>query len=405
MSWPTVRFEELYAEPSRNGVYKPKQFHGSGVRIVNMGELFAYDIIADQEMKVLTMTDTEMARFGLADGDLLFGRRSLVEAGAGKCSLVEGLSEPTTFESSIIRVRVDEDSLRPRFIYYWLKSHLGRGTIRAIVTGTNVKGIRASVLKDVQILCPATETQDMIVEKLRAYDDLIENNHRRIQLLEESARLLYREWFVRLRFPGHQHVKIIDGVPEGWEKTTVGSVSSFISRGITPKYDEEAPGIVLNQKCIRNQRVNMGLARRQSKEVPPNKLVRHGDVLINSTGQGTLGRVAQFIDSIENCTVDSHVTIARPSEDLPVQLYGHNIASMEDFLATMGRGATNQTELSKDTVAELSFLCPPHLLTEQFEVFAKATAIQVQNMMQQNTMLVKARDLLLPRLMNGEIKV
>ena len=75
MSWPTVRFEELYAEPSRNGVYKQKQFYGPGVRIVNMGELFAYDIIADQEMKRLAMTDTEMARSGLADGDLLFGRR------------------------------------------------------------------------------------------------------------------------------------------------------------------------------------------------------------------------------------------------------------------------------------------------------------------------------------------
>ena len=229
MSWPTVRFEELYAEPSRNGVYKPKQFHGSGVRIVNMGELFAYDIIANQEMKQLAMTDAEMDRFGIADGDLLFGRRSLVEAGAGKCSLVEGLSEPTTFESSIIRVRVDEDRLRPRFIYYWLKSHFGRGTIRAIVTGTNVKGIRGSVLKDVLILCPPTETQDIIVQNLRAYDDLIENNRRRIQLLEESARLLYREWFVRLRFPGHEHVKIIDGVPERWEEGCVGDLGNVQS--------------------------------------------------------------------------------------------------------------------------------------------------------------------------------
>ena len=117
MSWSSVRFEEFYSEPSRNGVYKQKQFHGSGVRIVNMGELFAFDIIGDQEMKRLAMTDLEMARSGLADGDLLFGRRSLVEAGAGKCSLVEGLSEPTTFESSIIRVRVDADRLRPRFLY------------------------------------------------------------------------------------------------------------------------------------------------------------------------------------------------------------------------------------------------------------------------------------------------
>ena len=301
---------------------------------------------------------------------------------------------------------LDETVLDKKFLYYLFNTRSVRGQISGSATGTKVKHTAPERIYRVKATVPSkVRDQKKIAFILSAYDDLIENNRRRIQLLEESARLLYREWFVRLRFPGHQHVKSIDGVPEGWEKTTVGSVSSFISRGITPKYDEKAPGIVLNQKCIRNQRVNMGLARRQSKEVPPNKLVRHGDVLINSTGQGTLGRVAQFIDSIENCTVDSHVTIARPSEDLPVQLYGHNIASMEDFLATMGRGATNQTELSKDTVAELSFLCPPHLLTEQFEVFAKATAIQVQNMMQQNTMLVKARNLLLPRLMNGEIEV
>ena len=120
---------------------------------------------------------------------------------------------------------------------------------------------------------PPTPVQLRIASTLRAYDDLIENNRRRIRLLEQSARLLYKEWFVHLRFPGHEHAKIIDGVPEGWEKATVGSGSSFISRGITPKYDDEAPGIVINQKCIRNQRVTMGLARRQSKEVPPNKLV------------------------------------------------------------------------------------------------------------------------------------
>jgi type I restriction enzyme S subunit len=138
------------------------------------------------------MTDAEMDRFGLFDGDLLFGRRSLVEAGAGKCSLVEGLSEPTTFESSIIRVRVDKDRLRPRFIYYWLKSHFGRGTIRAIVTGTTVKGIKGSVLKDVQILCPPTETQDIIIENLRAYDDLIENNRRRICCWKGGCGLIWK---------------------------------------------------------------------------------------------------------------------------------------------------------------------------------------------------------------------
>lgn len=147
MNWPAVRFEDIYLEPSRNGVYKRGSFHGSGVRIVNMGELFAYDTIDDQSMNRIMMTDSEMDRFGLANGDLLFARRSLVDAGAGKCSIVGNLSEPTTFESSIIRIRIDQTLIQPRFLYYWLKSHFGRSEIRAIVTGTNIKGIRGNALK------------------------------------------------------------------------------------------------------------------------------------------------------------------------------------------------------------------------------------------------------------------
>jgi type I restriction enzyme S subunit len=405
MSWPMVQFGQLYAEPSRNGVYKSKEHHGTGVKIVNMGELFAYDTIGEQEMKRLSMSASEMSKSGLSDGDLLFGRRSLVESGAGKCCLVDGLNEPTTFESSIIRVRVNESLIRPRFVFYWLKSPQGAGRVRAIVTGTNVKGIRGTVLKTIEFACPPVDVQDTIISKLRIYDDLIENNRRRIHLLEQAARLLYKEWFVHLRFPGHEHVKMKDGVPEGWEKTSVGSVSLLISRGITPKYDEDGVSTVINQKCIRDQRVTMELARRQSKEVPPKKLVQYGDVLINSTGQGTLGRTAQFLNAIEGCTVDSHLTISRPEKRVPVIYYGHTITSMEDYLATMGRGATNQTELSKDAIVGLPFLCPPRLITEQFENFATETARQIQNFLQQNVKLSEARDLLLPRLMNGEIAI
>jgi len=307
------------------------------------------------------------------------------------------------YQRTYVIESLDPEILNIRFLFYSLRPALSH--FQSVSIGAATQYLTKGILDNFQVSLPSISEQDRIASTLSAYDDLIENNRRRIQLLEQAARLLYKEWFVHLRFPGHEHVTITDGVPEGWEKTTIGSVSSFISRGITPKYDEEASGIVLNQKCIRNQRVDIGLSRRQSKEAPSNKIVRNGDVLINSTGQGTLGRVAQFFGSIENCTVDSHITIARPCEDLPLWLYGHHVTSMEDFLATMGRGATNQTELSKDTVSDMPFLRPPHLLAEQFEAFAKETSGQVQNHMQQNTMLAKARDLLLPRLMNGEVVV
>ena len=303
-------------------------------------------------------------------------------------------------------IRPNTEKVVPRFLHYYFLCNAWRSVVESnVISGATVDRIPLTRFPDFEVRLPDIETQTRIASILSAYDDLIENNRRRIRLLEQAARLLYKEWFVHLRFPGHEHVKIKDGVPEGWEKRTVGNVSSFISRGITPKYDEEAPGTVLNQKCIRNQRLDMGLARNQSKTVPPSKLVRFGDVLINSTGQGTLGRAAQFLDSIENCTVDSHITIARPDMGVPILLFGQCIASMENFLGTRGRGATNQTELAKATVAALPFLNPHALLAKKFERIVDSIAKYIQNLMRQNGQLDKARNMLLPRLMNGEVIV
>ena len=308
------------------------------------------------------------------------------------------------FPDSVIGFIPDKEKTDARFIKYLFDLTL-QSRFKQFTQGAAQDNLSQSKLLSLKFPVPEVPEQRRIASILSAYDALIENNRRRIQLLEQAARLLYKEWFVHLRFPGHEHVKIKDGVPEGWEKRTVGNVSSFISRGITPKYDEEAPGTVLNQKCIRNQRLDMGLARNQSKTVPPSKLVRFGDVLINSTGQGTLGRAAQFLDSIENCTVDSHITIARPDMGVPILLFGQCIASMENFLGTRGRGATNQTELAKGTVAALPFLNPHALLAKKFERIVDSMAKYIQNLMRQNGQLDKARNMLLPRLMNGEVIV
>lgn len=387
MNWSTVRFEELYAEPSRNGTYKPKQFHGSGVKIVNMGEMFAHDIIADQEMKLLAMTDAEMGRFGLIDGDLLFGRRSLVEAGAGKCSLVEGLSEPTTFESSIIRVRVDKDRIRPRFIYYWLKSHFGRGTIRAIVTGTTVKGIKGSVLKDVQILCPPIETQDVIIENLRAYDDLIENNRRRIQLLEQSARLLYKECFVHLRFPGHEHVKIIDGVPDGWEKSSLGDLVNInkgknitkdtanegevpvVAGGLTPAYFHDTSNAIAPVITISASGANAGYVN-----------IYHEDIWAS------------------DCSY-----ISKEATDYPYYYYQF-LESKQNEIFSLQRGAAQPHVYPKDLM-RISVIHPSNKVIRLFEEIVANQFILISNLIKQNKSLIQARDLLLPRLMNGEVAV
>jgi restriction endonuclease S subunit len=190
--------------------------------MINMGELFANDRIGDINMELVPMNERELSSMLVEPGDLLFARQSLVLAGAGKCSIVRDVAEPTTFESHIIRVRLNEEIANPAYFYYYFKSPICR--IRSIVIQGVQAGIRGNDLKKLKVHVPSVSEQCSIASTLSAYDDLIENNRRRIQLLEQAARLLYKEWFVYLRFPGHEHVNIKDGVPEGWEKKMLGDI-------------------------------------------------------------------------------------------------------------------------------------------------------------------------------------
>ena len=227
--WQIMSFGEVLAEPVRNGIYKSKEFHGRGARVVNMGELFGHDFISDQEMKRVELTDDEKSKSSLKDGDLLFARRSLVFEGSGKCSIVVNPPELTTFESSIIRARPNRGIAEPRFLFYLFASPVGRAIVASIATRTAVSGIRGSDLWQVGLPLPPLPAQRRIAGVLSAYDELIENNQRRIQILETMARALYREWFVEFRFPGSENVprvaSSIGDIPEGWEVKKLAAVA------------------------------------------------------------------------------------------------------------------------------------------------------------------------------------
>src|SRR3989304_3134228 len=123
--WQSIAFRQLLAEPVRNGIYKQKEFHGRGAKIVNMGELFAHPRLRSVPMNRLELSESEIERFGLQRGDLLFARRSLVAEGAGKCAVVLDTDGPTVFESSIIRARPDNQKADSLFLYYFFNSPLG----------------------------------------------------------------------------------------------------------------------------------------------------------------------------------------------------------------------------------------------------------------------------------------
>ena len=308
------------------------------------------------------------------------------------------------FPDSVIGFNADPQQSDARFVKYLFDATI-KVRAQQFSQGATQDNLSQEKLLSLDFAVPAVGEQTRIADILSTYDDLIDNNRRRMALLEESARLLYREWFVRLRFPGYEHTPIVDGVPQGWERKTLAQLTSFLKRGITPSYDDDAEGLVINQKCIRDGRVNLELARNQSKEVKPERVLQYGDVLVNSTGEGTLGRVAQVKVALNSCTVDTHVTIVRPLESIGRHYFGQAVMDWEPRFSTMGKGATNQTELSPAAIGETSILMPSHTLIEQFESFAEPLYEQVSNLIAQNQKLRAARDLLLPRLMSGELPV
>ena len=403
MSWPDVEFESIYASPSRNGIYKTKEFHGRGSRIVNMGEMFGYSFISNQDMKRVELSERELESNSLEDGDLLFGRRSLVEAGAGKCSLVVEPSDSLTFESSIIRVRLNKEAANPRFLYYYFLSPQGRGRVRSIVSGTNVKGIRGSDLKRLPVASPPKCVQDAIAATLTTYDDLIETNQRRMALLEESARLLYSEWFVRLRFPGHEHTRITDGMPEGWEQKTLGDVAHINQTNLGSTYDGEieyidiasvTPGAI-NETTPYDFRDAPSRARR---------VVCHGDIIWSCVRPNRRSHAVVW-QPPENLVASTGFAVITPISLSTSFLYQAVTTDLfVGYLENHAKGAAYPAVVAGD-FERAKILVPSPVLSNAFNEFAEPLLTEAHNLRAQNQKLRAARDLLLPRLMSGEIAV
>lgn len=190
-------FGELFADGTRNGLTRPKAVRGAGVKMVNMGELFAHSRLRNADMDRVPLSDSEAQKFLLKDGDLLFARQSLVLEGAGKCSIFLSDDEPVTFESHVTRVRLDRSKADPRFYFYYLQSHHGKSAIRSIVEqGAGASGIRGSDLQNLGVLWMPPPEQRAIAHILGTLDDKIELNRRRNQTLEAMARALFKDWFV-----------------------------------------------------------------------------------------------------------------------------------------------------------------------------------------------------------------
>lgn len=268
------------------------------------------------------------------------------------------------------------------------------------------------LLKEMPIELPPINTQQKIAAILSAYDNLIENNLRRIMILEEMAQNLYREWFVKFHFPGHEQARFTDSplgrIPERWEISSVGHVSSLVSRGPSLKYSKQKGIPVLNQRCIRDGEISLNTIQ-HAEPLGKNKqhlYLQQYDILINSMGVGTLGRVSRNVSIIGEMIIHNCITVVRPDVSrVSAQQLFYCLRDNQTRFESLGIGATGQTSLQSTVIKETPILLPAEEVSKQFQVFVLPLWDQVGVLKRRNEVLRRTRDLLLPKLISGEVDV
>lgn len=383
MSWKKVFLGSLYELPSRNGLTRPSKVRGVGYKMVNMGELFANEWLYDIPMERVQLNDREKRECLIAKNDLLFARQSLVASGAGKCSIVREVKEPTTFESHLIRVRLDTTKAVPLFYYYYFKSPLS--PMKTIVTICAQAGIRGSDLATLSVECPDLPTQRRIASILSAYDDLIENNRRQIKLLEEAAQRLYREWFVELRFPGHESVKVVDGVPEGWKKVCLKDICETK----TGKKDA-------NFGCDDGAYPFFTCAQAPIKA--PSYSFDCSAVILAGNGDFNVKLYRGKFEAYQRTYV-----LSPANTEYLFLLY--NAVSRNMNVLTKGASGSTIKFLTKGMIDSIELLIPSSQLLTTYNQNSEALQKSIEALHRKVALAVEARDRLLPKLMNSEMEI
>ncbi|AMK79455.1 restriction endonuclease subunit S [Corynebacterium glutamicum] len=321
----------------------------------------------------------------LSEGDLVFPHRGAI----GRVGIVG--KQPMLLSSSMMKLRCDRSKVDPLFMLYYFRGP-GKNQLlmRASTVGTPGIGQPLASLRGIPLEIPSLPQQEAIAEVLGALDDKITANSQLVETASQFSNALFKA-----------------SLTESAVEAKLSEVCTLLSRGITPKYSEADDSmIVLNQKCVRQQRVDLKQSRRtEFSKVREEKILLHDDVLVNSTGQGTLGRVARWTFP-EKVTVDSHITILRFDPELvnPV-CGGFAVLRSEKVITSMAEGSTGQTELSRNELGKLKILLPPPEKQNALGQELSEIAAFNDGLIRENQRLSETRDTLLPQLMSGKIRV
>lgn len=346
-------------------------------------------------------------RFALASGDIVIARTG---ATVGYAKLIRDNPE-AVFASYLVRIRVDSKLADPSYVGRIVESDAYKKFVLSRVGGAAQPNANAKVLSAFRLPIPARETQARIVDILSAYDDLIENNRRRIQLLEQAARLLYKEWFVHLRFPGHEHTKIHNGIPEGWKEGCVGNLASVKSGFAFKSRDWQQEGNpVIKIKNITGDgtvdTTSCDYVTDTVAEKAASFAIPIGALLIAMTG-ATVGKVGLLSDSTRTYYLNQRVGLFNSKNGAPIERYlfpffQEGVAQTQ--VINLAGGAA-QPNISGGQIESIQLLIPDNKIFALYLEVTKAAFQQRQTLLEQNEKLAQARGLLLPRLMNGEVTV
>ena len=345
-----------------------------------------------------------LSRHKIEVGDILYSRRGDV----GRCAFATELEQGWLCGTGCLRVTIDKRKAIPQFVFYQLQKAETVGWVEKHAVGATMLNLNTSILSSVPIDIPSLAEQQAIVDVLSTYDDLIENNKKQIKLLEEAAQRLYKEWFVDLRFPGHETTPIVDGVPEGW---LVDRADSFfgMSIGKTPPRAEKqwfTDGATGTPWVSISDMGNSGVYVFQTSEgLTEDAILKHNIKVVPAdtvllSFKLTVGRVS--ITTSNSCTNEAIVHFVIKDRTLREYVYLYLKCFEYDSL---GNTSSISKAVNSKIVKGMPFIMPDTTVLSQFHQLLKPIFDEINNHQKAIIHLSEARDRLLPKLMSGEIEV
>lgn len=308
--------------------------------------------------------------------------------------------------SGMVILRPKEDVVCTEFLYQILKSNYYRPYFKQYCTGSAQPQLPIKNFSTIELEMPDLVTQKRIANILSAYDDLIENDQKQIKLLEEAAQRLYKEWFVDLRFPGHEDVAIIDGVPKGWKKQKISEFGDIIT-GKTPSTSKEQyyggsiPFIKIPDMhgCVYPITTEATLTT-EGANTQKNKFIPKNGIMVSCIATVGLVNIA-----IEHCQTNQQINSIILNDEQDLYYVYSTMKRLKALLEGVGSNGATMTNVNKTKFGKLEVLYPTEDLCKSYFEFCDPIFKKIYSLSVSNNKLVQARDRLLPKLMSGEIEV